>query len=619
MKGRLLVLLVLLLSACSLALSFTVWKTEKKPVQKGCVDLREIDLQNGQAVDLRGEWEFFENKFIVTELLEDPVPDGLVSVPSYHRSTGFGQVFWGSYRVTLKNCLPELTVAVSLRGMPSAYRIFINGQSVGMSGTVSSNASVLSVDASVSEESYVTLQAEECELVVETAGRFLPGLSVVPRIQEKSAWREAYDQYRAFVLLLFGMHILFAGAYMLQLILIPRGGYSWVMFGALALLGVRGMYTDSSLFALLGQGTGYDLQFLLVCAGWILVWEILLRLRYGYTDRKKEHKAEVTEVMLFGGLAAMAFAAAKGFAAWWLYADLAAGAILVWRLGCLAKRKENTELEIFAEELGLILFWGGCMFSDLWAAGRCPYYGKIIFFLGVICFDLAVNIIDRYRMNKIQAKALEVVQIESELQQARLELALHQIKPHFLQNALMSIKVLCRTRPKEAEQAVYDFAVFLRSNMNALESTEPIPFSEELKTIRGYLHIEQIRFGSRLCIVWDIQEEDFRIPPLTIQPLVENAVRHGICQKMEGGTVTIASRRSRDEILVEIRDDGVGFDASETEAVEGIGIRNLRLRLKNLLHATLEMKSRPGEGCIQTVHIPLTNEGGEKFENYHRG
>ena len=132
--------------------------------------------------------------------------------------------------------------------------------------------------------------------------------------------------------------------------------------------------------------------------------------------------------------------------------------------------------------------------------------------VGVIAFDLSVNVIDRWRMNKIQQRALEAAKIEQKLQEARLELALHQIKPAFFAKCLMSIKVLCRTRPKEAEQAVLRFAVFLRGNMNALESAEMIPFREECKTIERYLHIEKNSFlGERLQVQWDLQEEKFRI------------------------------------------------------------------------------------------------------------
>ena len=135
-------------------------------------------------------------------------------------------------------------------------------------------------------------------------------------------------------------------------------------------------------------------------------------------------------------------------------------------------------------------------------------------------------------MNKIQQRVLEAAKIEQKLQEARLELALHQIKPHFCkcpdvdQSALPDASERGRTGSLR-------FCRFLRGNMNALESAEMIPFREECKTIERYLHIEKIRFGERLQVQWDLQEEKFRIPPLTIQPLVENAVCHGICQKME--------------------------------------------------------------------------------------
>lgn len=266
-------------------------------------------------------------------------------------------------------------------------------------------------------------------------------------------------------------------------------------------------------------------------------------------------------------------------------------------------------------EIGILLLYTGIVLSDFAHIGMLPYSGGIFMLVGVIAFDLSVNVIDRWRMNKIQQRALEAAKIEQKLQEARLELALHQIKPHFLQNALMSIKVLCRTRPKEAEQAVYDFAVFLRGNMNALESAEMILFREECKTIERYLHIEKMRFGERLQVQWDLQEEKFQIPPLTIQPLVENAVCHGICQKMEGGTVQIRSFRKNGEICVQILDDGAGFDTEKLKDADGIAIRNLKLRLKEFLNADLEIESRKGEGCRQTIHIPWEETEDEKYSD----
>ena len=147
--------------------------------------------------------------------------------------------------------------------------------------------------------------------------------------------------------------------------------------------------------------------------------------------------------------------------------------------------------------------------------------------------------------------------------------------------------------------------------MKSLESPEPVPFREEVEAISCYLRIEQIRFRQRLRVVWDLEEDNFSVPPLTIQPLVENAVRHGVCQKPEGGTVTIASRRTEEAILVEITDDGVGFDVSAVEESGGIGIRNLRLRLREQLGAVLDIQSTPGKGTVQTVRIPLRRKEDE--------
>lgn len=598
--------LAALFAVVSASILLLLGRPKQMPVKEGWVDLWGVNFRGGEAVDLRGEWEFFAYRHIVTELSEEEEPDGFVQVPSYIGRRDGEDAAWGSYRITMKNCPPDLSVAVTLKGMPSAYRIFINGKCVEESGLVSDNASVLSVNAGSLEEAPFTLHSAVCELVVETSGQIFPGLSIAPRIQEYRAWRGEYDRYRAFVLLLFGMHILYAAAYLIQLLLNPRSGYSWAMFGALALLLFRGLASDVPFSALAGQATGgYDFFMLLAYGAQFLMWVLALGLGYGDSRQKKVRRLSGRDVILAAGFLAALYGAVRGMTVWWFCVEAAVWLVLAIRLLDFAKGRRRCGPETFWEETGLLLLWAGCALTDLSRTGIQPYSWKMGFFVGAISFDLAVNIIDRFRMKSIQQKALEVLRIEGELQQAKLELALRQIKPHFLQNALMSIKVLCRTRPEEAEEAVYDFAVFLRSNMNAMESSVPIPFSEELRTIRGYLHIEKLRFRDRIHVVWAIREEEFLIPPLTIQPLVENAVRHGICQKPEGGTVTIASRREQEEILVEIRDDGVGFDVSGAEAGGGIGIRNLRLRLETLLHARLEINSSPGEGCVQIVHIPL--------------
>lgn len=610
---------VLFLSILFLVCAFaviTVWKNHHSfPVVNGCIDLQHIDFSSGKPVQLKGEWEFFDKKLIVTELLTDAKPDKLVMVPSY-MSASSHSLNWGSYRIKLLHCPPEVTVSLSLRGMPSAYRIFLNGQSIEKSGLVSRGTS-MKIEAGFSEDSSIPLRSSTCELVIEVSGQALPGLSMAPILAEKSWYQQTYQQYQAIVFLLFGTNCLFAIAYAMGLILTPHSGYSATMFFAILLLLWNGLSIDTVFCILCASfSVSYDTIVIVSYAARLLAWAILLRKEY--LSERHIPVRSMFSVFLYTVLTVCLFAPILNFITgttlWWMLADLVVGIMLLWRLYRFAKDHHQPGAEGMIQEIGLIFLWFGYALSDLAMAGRILFCYKIFAFIGVVLFLLSIYVIDRRRIKQIQHKALEAVKVEKELERAKTELALHQIKPHFLHNALMSIKVLCRRDPSAAECAVYDFAVFLRSNMKAIESSNPISFSDELKTIEGYLHIEKIRFGQRLHVVWDIREKDFFLPPLTIQPLVENAVCHGICQKMEGGTVTISSYKKDSWILIQIQDDGVGFDLPKDEDFGGIGIRNLRLRLKNLLNADLEIISRKGEGCLQIVRIPL--EGGNNIENY---
>lgn len=197
-------------------------------------------------------------------------------------------------------------------------------------------------------------------------------------------------------------------------------------------------------------------------------------------------------------------------------------------------------------------------------------------------------------------------ELERRLRRSRAELMASQIKPHFIYNTLNSIRTLIRLDPEKARKTVYDFSTYLRSNLDNLDGREMIPFSEELRHIQAYLNIEKIRFEERLNIETDIRTKSFRVPPLTIQPLVENAVKHGICRKINGGTVAIRTYEEPDAYVVEVEDDGAGFDVSilnrptEQDAGEGssghIGLNNIRFRMQEITGGRLLIESCPGRG-----------------------
>lgn len=210
--------------------------------------------------------------------------------------------------------------------------------------------------------------------------------------------------------------------------------------------------------------------------------------------------------------------------------------------------------------------------------------------------------------------ARKTEKLEAELADSRISIMLSQIQPHFLYNALNSIYYLCDKDPTAAKQAISDFADYLRGNMDSLSRTGPVPFYMELKHLQTYLTIEKMRFEDTLNIEWDIQTKEFMIPPLTVQPLVENAVKHGVCRSEDGGTVWITTRECADHFEVEIKDNGVGFDVGElkSDGKSHIGIENVRNRLWKMCGATLEITSEKGKGTTALIRLPKKEGSGDR-------
>ena len=201
---------------------------------------------------------------------------------------------------------------------------------------------------------------------------------------------------------------------------------------------------------------------------------------------------------------------------------------------------------------------------------------------------------------------------EKELAERRIDIMLSQIQPHFLYNSLGVIYHLCESDPETARKAIKKFSEFLRGNMESLKSREHIAFAEELNHVENYLYLEQHRFGDKLQVIYQITTEDFLIPPLTLQPLVENAVQHGILNRRNGGTVIIRTEKRDECDVVMISDNGVGIEkAKEIHSLGGrahVGISNVRSRLKEMAGGSLDIESSDG-GTTAIIRIPWTKGG----------
>lgn len=199
----------------------------------------------------------------------------------------------------------------------------------------------------------------------------------------------------------------------------------------------------------------------------------------------------------------------------------------------------------------------------------------------------------------------EYARLENELTQSRIAVMLSQIKPHFLFNALNAISALCLTDPIMADQAITSLSNYLRGNIRSLEQSEPVPFERELDHIKYYVRLEQLRYGDKLRVVYAIGAVDFSVPTLSLQTLVENAIRHGVSPRPEGGLVVVQTEREAGCAVVRIIDNGVGFDPDmQSNNADSIGLANAKKRMEAMMGATFQIKSVPGKGTTITIRIP---------------
>jgi len=199
------------------------------------------------------------------------------------------------------------------------------------------------------------------------------------------------------------------------------------------------------------------------------------------------------------------------------------------------------------------------------------------------------------------------LRLQREIAHERASVLVLQMRPHFIYNTLMCIHSLCRLDPQMAQQITMDFTNYLRRNFNAVASDSTIPFSTELEHTRAYLAVEQARYDDMLVVDYDTPFTRFRLPPLTLQPIVENAVKHGMDLDSDPLCISIRTRYTDVGTEIIVEDNGIGFDPSG-ESEPHIALKNIRQRLEMMCGGTLELTSREAGGTRVTIRVPLKNE-----------
>ena len=253
-------------------------------------------------------------------------------------------------------------------------------------------------------------------------------------------------------------------------------------------------------------------------------------------------------------------------------------------------------------------------YFGVWQGGLASRFVFVILF--VVAMVMLIRIIPSSINALTKAKELETEKLvlNTQLAESRVSTMMSQIRPHFIYNTLGSIEQLCELDPPKAGELVHNFAKYLRGNFGELDNPKPILMSQEMEHVHYYINIENVRFPD-MTFTFEMNSNDFRIPALTIQPIVENAIKHGLMKLSKGGTIRVVSYETDTDYCVLVEDDGVGFDTSVLiDERKHVGIRNIRGRLEAMVNGTLEIESEIDKGTKVLITIPKV-ENDETFES----
>ena len=292
---------------------------------------------------------------------------------------------------------------------------------------------------------------------------------------------------------------------------------------------------------------------------------------------------------------------------WWVIVQLVANLIMG---GCLIKEflstKDNSRwfyvgaiLPLVAFAIDVLVTWLG-----VFERGAASMYVFTVLF--VIVTVMVLKLIPNNINAAAKAKELEMERIvlNAELAESRIATMMSQIRPHFIYNTLGSIEQLCKMDPPKAGELVHSFAKYLRGNFGELDNPKPILMSQEMEHVRHYVSIENVRFPD-MTFTFEMNTEDFCIPALTVQPVVENAIKHGLMKLPRGGTIKVVSFATATDYCITVEDDGVGFDTDALlDERKHLGLRNIRERLKVMVNGELQIESTVGVGTKVLIKIP---------------
>ncbi|OCN00051.1 hypothetical protein A7X67_11870 [Clostridium sp. W14A] len=615
-------LIALIIGISFTALLFYVhWETDRRlSVQGGRIDLSDWEQQpDRNLVSLTGEWEFYWKRLVTDkELREGVKPDLLVTAPKvWNRyrinGKGLGGTGFGTYRLHVTGIRKGEPLALWIPTFSTAYRIYIDGKLLAANGVVSAYEKDGKPEYRLNQVCF-TPSGNSLDMIIQVSNyTYARGgmwgtlyLGTPKRIESSRDLLLFRDSF------LLGSFFVMAFIYG-SLFFFRRREKSHIFFSALCgMIAVRTLLHGSYLFKTFFPFLGFSA---IIRADYMtLYWiPILLGLLFQKLFPDEIHQKALK---IFTG-----------------YAVFMTALTLLTPVSFFTSLIYGIEIMIFIISGYLFIRMCAAVFRDRIHAALIMTGGLVV--LECCVFDILFqnNIVNAGLLEltpigfflmllgqahvlaesfaeTIRKKEETLLQLQASLERERkseLKFLKSQIRPHFIHNALNTILSISRKDVPRSQELLVEFSSYLRGCFDFKNLEDMIPIEKELEFIRSYLSLEQARFGDRLKVRYDIDDQSVRVPPLILQPLVENAVIHGIRPKPDGGNILVYVKRVGDAVKIGVMDDGDGIPPERIEKLiagkesgRGVGIYNITRRLKKIYHISLCIQNRDTGGSAGT-------------------
>jgi two-component system LytT family sensor kinase len=611
---------------------------EQPKAVQGTLDLRQWDFQLKGNVKLNGEWAFVPHQFVSPSATRATLPEAkLVQVPhlwNYYldekKSTSFG---FATYRLNI--LLPEklaaspsasISYAFHITNIPSSHTLFVNGLPIRNMGSPGETYASSKPD-NYPYIAFANVTGNKAEVLLHVAnydnkiggGILLPIEFGTPE-QILASKRSAEISDTAVISLFLLLSISCGFLYSYQ----PKQTHLlyFTLFCLFEALSVAARNEKLLITSALSFHTYSKLQVLPIVGVFFFYYMFVVRM---YPELLKPIPFLIIRLVTVSFACLFLFTDLRFFSGffyiWFPVCAILVFYLLVLFLKAVFAHREDAPF-LFLAAIGLscsgisyIMLVNGIVLPNV------PPIDLIVFAL-----SLMFLITHRFVRTMEQIKALS-------LQRARIEMAFMQaqIKPHFLFNSLNTIGSFIETEPYRAQDLLGEFSTYLRYSFDFTNLEPSVPFDREWTLVEAYLKLEQARYGEALEIYVDVEHaKSIRLPPLSLQPLVENAVRHGVMRRSEGGSIRITAKLINNEVELSVEDNGMGIsderltnllistssdEASITTDVSGIGLKNIQHRLVHTYGKGLMISSIVQQGTIVKFRIPKEMPKRYDFEN----